>query len=102
MAVREPFLLRAVLCSVEPDCNPVDCSLPGSPVHGIFHQGCWSGLPFPPPGDLPHSRMEPVSLASPALVGRFFTAVPPGKPKCTTSARRKSKCMWKNPFTRQR
>ena len=33
----------------------------------------WSGLPFPPPGDLPHSGMEP---ASPALAGRFCTNKP--------------------------
>ena len=30
-------------------------------------QEYWSGLPFPPPGELPNSAMEPVSLASPAL-----------------------------------
>ena len=33
----------------------------------------WSGLPFPTPGDLLDSGIEPVSLASPALTGRFFT-----------------------------
>ena len=43
-------------------------------------QEYWSGLPFPPPGDLPDPGMEPASLVSPALVGRFFTTVPPGKP----------------------
>ena len=36
-----------------------------------------SGLPFPPPGDLPNLRTEP---ASPALAGRLFTTEPPGKP----------------------
>ena len=40
----------------------------------------WSGLPFLPPGDLPHPRIEPPSLTSPALAGGFFTTVPPGKP----------------------
>ena len=40
----------------------------------------WSGLPFPTPGDLSNSGIEPASLASPALAGRFFTTVPPGKP----------------------
>ena len=38
-------------------------------------------LPCPPPGDLPDPGIEPTSLASPALVGGFFTPVPPGKPK---------------------
>ena len=39
----------------------------------------WSGLPFPPPGDLPDTGIELTSLVFPALVGRFFTTVPPGK-----------------------
>ena len=34
---------------------------------GFSRQEYWSALPFPPPGDLPDSGMEPVSLASPAL-----------------------------------
>ena len=39
----------------------------------------WSGLPLPPPGDLPDPGIEPkTSLASPALAA--FTTVPPGKP----------------------
>ena len=32
----------------------------------------WSGLPFPPAGDLPDLGTEPASLMSPALAGRFF------------------------------
>ena len=36
-------------------------------------QEYWSELPFPPPGDLPDLGMEPASLVSPALPGRFFT-----------------------------
>ena len=39
-----------------------------------------SGLPFPTPGDLPNLGIESVSLVSPALAGKFFTSVPPGKP----------------------
>ena len=31
------------------------------------------GLPCPPPGDLPNPGIEPMSLMSPALAGRFFT-----------------------------
>ena len=33
----------------------------------IFRQEYWSGLPYPPPGDLPNLGIEPESLASPAL-----------------------------------
>ena len=112
--------------------DPMDCSLPGSSVHGIFQEGVlewgaiafsrwavlfnlhvacvcvcvcvvsrfssfqlcatlwsvahqaslpmgfcrreyWSGLPCPPPGDLPNPGIKPESLMSPALAGRFFT-----------------------------
>ena len=49
-------------------CNPMDCSPPGSSVHGIL-QGIfsrweyWSGLPFPSPGDLLNPGIEPESPA---------------------------------------
>ena len=36
-------------------------------------QEYWNGLPFPSPGDLPDPGIEPLSLMSPALAGRFFT-----------------------------
>ena len=53
---------------------------PVSSVMGIFRQEYWSGLPCPPPGDLPDPGIKPASLASPALAGGFFTTEPPGKP----------------------
>ena len=40
---------------------------------GFSWKEYWSGLPCPPPGDLPDPGIEPKCLASPALVGRFFT-----------------------------
>ena len=40
---------------------------------GFSRQEYCSGLPFPPPGDLPGPRIEPTSLRSPALAGGFFT-----------------------------
>ena len=40
----------------------------------------WNRLSFPPPGDLPNPGFEPMSPASPALAGRFFTNEAPGKP----------------------
>ena len=36
-------------------------------------------LLVPPPGDPPDSGIEPVSLVSPVLAGRFFITAPPGK-----------------------
>ena len=40
---------------------------------GFSRQEYWSGLPRPPPGDLPGPGFEPVSVMSPALAGGFFT-----------------------------
>ena len=40
---------------------------------GFSRQEYWSGLQFPSPGDLPNPGIEPQSLTSPALAGRFFT-----------------------------
>ena len=51
-------------------CSPMDCSLPGFSVHRRFsRQEYWSGLPCPPPGDLPDPGIEPVYLKSPAFAG---------------------------------
>ena len=41
---------------------------------GFSRQECWSGLPCPPPGDLPNPGIELTSLMSPALAGGFFTS----------------------------
>ena len=40
---------------------------------GILQARCWSGLPCPPPGDLPNPGIQPVSLMSSALTSGFFT-----------------------------
>ena len=47
---------------------------------GLSQQQYWSGLPFPPPGDLPAPGIKPTSTVAPVLAGRFFTSVPPGEP----------------------
>ena len=56
----------------------VDCQAPLS--MGFSRQECWSGLQFPTPGDLLRSGIEPLSLSSLTLAGRFFTTEPSGKP----------------------
>ena len=53
----------------------VACQAPLS--MGFSKKDYWSGLPFPPPGDLPHSGIKP---ASPVSAGGFFTTEPTGKP----------------------
>ena len=62
---------------VSDSCDPMDCSLPGSSVHGIFQARIVVGLPCPPPGDIPGSGIEAMSFMSPALAGRFFTTSTP-------------------------
>ena len=54
-------------------CEPMDYSLPGSSVHGFSRQEYWSQLPFSHAGDLHDPGIKPTFLASPALVGEFFT-----------------------------
>ena len=49
----------------------VACQVPLS--MGFSRQEYWSGLPFPPPEDLPHLGIKPAPLKSPKLAGRFFT-----------------------------
>ena len=53
---------------------------------GFSREEYWSGLPFPPPGDLPDPGREPrvsepVSLVSPALKEDSLPTEPPGKPQ---------------------
>ena len=48
------------------------------PSMGFSRQECWSGFPFPSPGDLPDPGIEP---GSPAFQADALTSEPPGKPK---------------------
>ena len=58
--------------------NSLDCRPPGSSVHRILQarQEYWSGLPFPPPGNLPDPGLKPGSPVSPAL--QDFLPTEPG------------------------
>ena len=56
-------------------------SLPQLYEAAFSKQEYWSRWPFPSPRNLLYPGIEPMSLASPALAGRFFTSVPPGKPR---------------------
>ena len=75
-------------CLVAKSCltlwEPLTVACQASLSMGLPRQGYWSGLPFPPPGDLPDPGIEPVS---PALSGRLFTDEPPERtthhPKCS-------------------
>ena len=57
-------------------CDPVDCSLPGSSVHGIFQARILERVSLHVSEDLPNPGIE---LVSPALTDKVFTTEPPGK-----------------------
>ena len=65
------------VCSVAQSCltllQPIDYRPPDPLSMGFPKQEYWSGMPFPSPGDLPKPGIESAPLASPALVGRFFS-----------------------------
>ena len=75
--VKYPLFVVVVesLSHVQLFCNPMDCSTPGSSVHGISQARIleWGIIPFS--RDLPNPGIEPTS---PAL-GGFFTTEPPGR-----------------------
>ena len=51
----------------------VDCSLPGSPVHGILQARILEWIVMPSSRHLPDPGIKPTSLTFPALAGGFFT-----------------------------
>ena len=71
------------MCSIklhgESEVNSLSCvQLYQAPLSMEFsRQGCWSGLPFPSPGDLPNPGIEP---GSPTLQADVLLSEPPGKP----------------------
>ena len=58
-------------------CNSMDCSPPGSSIHGISKQEYGSGLPFPSPGESSQPR-DPSCISYTA--DEFFTTEPQGEP----------------------
>ena len=65
--------IRSVVSN--PFTTPWTAALQGPLSMEFFRQEYWSGLPFPPPGNLPNPGIEPVS---PTLAGGFFTTKPLG------------------------
>ena len=79
--VQLPYRCLCV-CSGASDSFAIPWTIvPQAPLSmGFSRREYCSGLQFPSPGDLLHSGIEPAFFASPALAGRFFTTVLPGKP----------------------
>ena len=63
-----------------PIVTPWTVARQAPPSMGFFRQGYWSGLPFPPPGDLPDPGQKPASPLSPALQANSWPTEPPGRP----------------------
>ena len=66
--------------------DPMACSPPGSSVHGILRQEHWSGLPCPPPADLPDPGIEPISPVSPASQAGSLPTESSGKPPTSSNS----------------
>ena len=73
----------AHVCSVTQSwptlCSPMDSSVPGSSVQGIFQARILEWVAISYSISYPWSRDQTESFVSPALAGAFFTTVPPGK-----------------------
>jgi len=89
-ALQDSVQFSSVTQSCSTLCDPMNHSTPGLPVHhqlleftqthvhrvsdaiqpshplskGFCRRAYWSGLPYPPPGDLPNPGIQPVSLTS--------------------------------------
>ena len=74
------IVVSSVAKSCPTICDPMDCSPPGSSVHGILQAGILEWVTFPSPGDLPNPGVKLESLMSPALQVCSLPLAPPGKP----------------------
>ena len=61
---------------------------------GFSRQKHWSGLPCPPPGDLPNSGVKPASLIFPVLACGSFTTSVTWKASCSSQASHCSGFFW--------
>ena len=61
-------------------CNSTDWSLQGSSVQGILQARTLKWVASSSSPDFPKPGIEPTSLVSPALAGKFFPTEPTGKP----------------------
>ena len=75
-------------CSLPKSCRlletPWTTALQAPLSMGFSRREYWSGLPFPPPGDLPHPGVDPESLVSPALASGFFTTGTTSEAPCNS------------------
>ena len=76
-----PCVVCVLSCQVTSDSVTPRTAIRQAPLSMAFsRQEHWSGLPFPPSGDLPHPGIQPSSLVSPEPAGKFFTTELLGSP----------------------
>ena len=84
---REPHPLPLCVCPFSRFSRVRLLSSPWTVAHQaslsmqFSRQECWSGLPFPPPGDLPDPGIEPMSPASPSLQANSLPLSHRGSPQ---------------------
>ena len=71
-----PLVKVKSLSCVRLFATPWTVAYQAPPSMGFSRQECWSGLPFPSPGDLPNPGIEP---RSPALRADALPSEPPGR-----------------------
>ena len=80
-SILHPHLYPLLSSSVMPNSTTLWTITHQVPLSkGFFRQEYWSGLPFPPPGDLSDPGIEPISSVS-CIAGGFSTAEPSRKPR---------------------
>ena len=88
------------VCSVAQSCltlcNPKDCNLPGSYVRGIFQARMleWVAISSSRGSSRSRDRTHISCVKIPAMAGRFFTTVPPGKPTVPVGRFKKRADLW--------
>ena len=80
LSTRSNAVLRLVVQSCLTLCDPRLWPARLLCPWGFSKEEYWSGLPYPPPGDLPNSGIQP---RSPTLKADSLLSEPPGKPKNT-------------------
>ena len=74
---------------VSDSATPWTTAYQAPPSMEFSRQEYWSGLPFPSPGDLPDSGIEP---GSPAVQADALSSEPPGKPMTWGMLKIKNTC----------
>ena len=91
-----------LLQSCPTQSHPLDIACQAPLSIGFSRQEYWSGLPCPPPGDLPDSGVKPASLASPALAGKLFTtSVIREAPERSSMSLKKTSCNTSDKVTKK-